>query len=64
MKPQFLYCKDSEFDIALNLDKEPEACMLLQQVESKEKFGFTWGKGHIQPATEKATHKLLTGLFR
>lgn len=55
--------QNAEFDIALNLDKEPEACMLLQKVKSKVKYGFSWGDGHIQPATEKATHKLLTGFF-
>ncbi len=51
------------YDIALNLDKEPEACLLLAGVDAGKKFGFTWKDGHISPATPAARHKLLTGLF-
>ncbi|PWJ34224.1 glycosyltransferase family 9 protein [Sediminitomix flava] len=50
------------FDIAINLDKEHEACALLAKVEAKEKYGFIWKDNHIDVATEKATHKLMTGL--
>lgn len=50
------------FDIALNLDKEAEACVLLSQVHAIEKYGFTWDNG-IAPATPAAEIKLLTGLF-
>ena len=54
---------NQEFDIAINLDKDKEACMLLSLVNSKEKFGFLWKDGHINTATDKAEHKLITGLF-
>ena len=53
----------STFDIAINLDKDPEACMLLANVNAPVKYGYTWESNHIAPATEKATHKLLTGFF-
>jgi heptosyltransferase-2 len=51
------------FDIAINLDKEPEACILLKDVKATEKFGFIWNNNHIDVATANAEHKLLTGLF-
>ncbi len=52
-----------EYDIAVNLDKEPEACQLLRQVKAREKYGFIWTNHHIDIATRKAAHKLITGLF-
>jgi len=57
------YLSNQEFDIAINLDKDKEACMLLSLVNSKEKFGFIWEDGHISTATKNAEHKLITGLF-
>ncbi|MDP4797889.1 MAG: glycosyltransferase family 9 protein [Crocinitomicaceae bacterium] len=55
--------ENSEFDIAINLDKDPEACILLRNVVANEKLGYTWEKGHIAPATPSAEHKLITGFF-
>ena len=55
--------QNMEFDIAINLDKEPEACSLLKDVKSKEKFGFIWNNHHLDIATPNAEHKLITGLF-
>ena len=52
-----------EYDIAINLDKDIEACMLLHDVEAKNKFGFTCSNYHIDIATKNAKHKLITGLF-
>lgn len=51
------------YDIAINLDKEEEACKLLAAVSAAEKYGFTWKNDHIDVATPAAEHKLLTGLF-
>jgi len=51
------------FDVAINLDKDKEACMLLSAVDSDEKLGFIWKDGHINTATENAEHKLITGIF-
>ena len=58
-----LYIQNTEFDIAINLDKEKEACGLLHQVKSKEKFGFTLRNGETAAVNELAEHKLITGLF-
>jgi ADP-heptose:LPS heptosyltransferase len=52
-----------QFDIAINLDKEIEACSLLHDVSATEKYGFTRKLNHIEVATPAARHKLLTGLF-
>lgn len=52
-----------QFDIAINLDKEIEACSLLADVKAKKKYGFTWKDHHIDVATPAAKHKLITGLF-
>jgi ADP-heptose:LPS heptosyltransferase len=51
------------FDVAINLDKEKEACQLLADVKAKQKFGFTWHDEHIDAATKNAEHKLITGFF-
>ena len=58
-----IFLSDQKFDIAVNLDKDKEACMLLSCIEAKEKFGFIWKDGHISTATDKAEHKRITGLF-
>jgi ADP-heptose:LPS heptosyltransferase len=52
-----------KFDIAINLDKEIEACSLLKDVEADEKYGFIWNNSHIDIANPEARHKLITGLF-
>ncbi|MEX0968494.1 MAG: glycosyltransferase family 9 protein [Bacteroidia bacterium] len=52
-----------DFDIAINLDKEIEACGLLRDVRAKEKIGFIEKNGHVDIANPEAKHKLITGLF-
>jgi ADP-heptose:LPS heptosyltransferase len=59
----FYKIKTQHYDIAINLDKEIEACALLAEVDSVEKFGFTLKDRHIDAATPAAQHKLVTGLF-
>ncbi len=54
---------NKKFDIAINLDKEEEACILLKKVKAKEKYGFIWKNNHIAAATPAAEHKLITGFF-
>lgn len=51
------------YDIAINLDKEVEACLLLAKVDATEKYGYTWKNGHLAAATPAAEHKLMTGFF-
>lgn len=54
--------KNTSFDIAINLDKEPQACALMLEVESADKRGFTYVDGKPAPIDERAHHKFLTGL--
>jgi len=54
---------NKKFDIAINLDKEEEVCILLKKIDAKEKYGFIWENEHIFPATPAAEHKLITGFF-
>lgn len=61
--PSVYAVQNQEYDIAINLDKEPEACALLKDMKAKEKYGFTWENNHIAIATPNAEHKLITGLF-
>jgi ADP-heptose:LPS heptosyltransferase len=52
-----------QYDLAINLDKDKEACQLLHDVKAKQKFGFIWKDEHIDAATKNAEHKLITGFF-
>ena len=61
--PSIQFLSNQEFDIAINLDKDKEACILLSLINAKEKFGFLWKDGHINTATDKSEHKLMTGIF-
>jgi ADP-heptose:LPS heptosyltransferase len=54
---------NTQYDIAINLDKDKEACILLKNVIAGEKYGFIWEHNHIAPATPHAEHKLMTGVF-
>lgn len=57
------FIQNQKFDIAINLDKELEACMLLEQAVASEKYGYNHQNGHIVPATPAAEHKIMTGFF-
>jgi heptosyltransferase-2 len=67
LKPDYnsvLLVQNSSFDIAVNLDKDKEACFLIKQADAKEKFGFSWSdNNHIIGLSEAANEKILTGLF-
>lgn len=52
-----------KFDIAVNLDKDYEACALLNDVTAEEKFGFTLINHNISPVNKLAEHKFITGVF-
>lgn len=53
------------FDIAINLDKEKEACALLLNARAEAKFGYTLRDydGVPWPVNAPADHKFLTGVF-
>jgi heptosyltransferase-2 len=52
-----------EFDIAINLDKDVEACTLLAQVKAKKKYGFIRENGHLAGTNVASERKIATGLF-
>lgn len=56
-----LYSK--EFDIAINLDKDAEACTLLSQLNAKKKYGYTIKDNHLAGTNAAADRKIVTGLF-
>ena len=58
-----LYVTNTDWDIAINLDKEKEASALLKMVTAKEKYGFILKDGATQPVNELARHKFDTGMF-
>ena len=58
-----LFIQNQQFDIAINLDKELEACMLLEKTSAPEKYGYNHSNGKIVPATPAAEHKIMTGFF-
>ncbi|GAB3863626.1 lipopolysaccharide heptosyltransferase I [Hymenobacter segetis] len=54
-----------EFDVVINLDKEKEACALLNNITAKEKYGYALRPydGVPWPVNQLAEHKYLTGVF-
>jgi len=53
----------TDFDLLINLDKDPHACALTYLATSKKKIGFTLKNGKPVPINEKASEKYITGLF-
>ncbi len=58
-----LYLQNTPFEIAINLDKDKEACSLMKSVNSNIQFGFTLQNGVPSTCSSLADHKFLTGLF-
>lgn len=58
-----LYLEEIDFDFAVNLDKDLEACALFKKISSKQKYGFTLCNGLPAPVNQFAEHKFLTGIF-
>ncbi len=52
-----------EFDYIFNLDKDKEACALMNSLNGKIKKGFILKDGIPFPADKDAGHKYLSGLF-
>ncbi len=52
-----------DFNIAINLDKDIQACALLSTVNSEKKYGFILKNGLPSPIDENAVPKYLTGIF-
>lgn len=58
-----LFLQMFEFDLAVNLDKDKEACSLLNLLHAKDKKGYYLNHGIPFPANEEAVPKYMTGLF-
>lgn len=58
-----LYIQNTEFTIAYNLDKDIDACALMNTVKAKKKFGYGLMDGVPFPLNKLAEHKFSTGLF-
>jgi len=56
------YLQSVTFDLGINLDKEPEACALMDQLNIKNKYGFGLNLGMPAPINELAEHKFKTGI--
>lgn len=56
------YIHSLKFDMAINLDKEHEACALMEQLDIKSKYGFGLKNDMPAPINEMAEHKFLTGI--
>ncbi len=52
-----------QFEVVINLDKDPDACSLASSLNSNKTYGFIIKDGIPHPADEKAELKYLTGIF-
>lgn len=58
-----LTLEQTEFDILINLDKDPQAGALANKIKANEKFGFMLENGKPAAINKLAEHKFITGLF-
>jgi heptosyltransferase-2 len=58
-----LYLQATEFELAINLDKDAEACALASTLRARAKKGYVLRNGVPAPADLAAEGKFLTGLF-
>lgn len=58
-----LYLQSFDFDLAINLDKDKEACSLINQMSAKVKKGYYLKEGLPFPLHDEAVAKYMTGLF-
>jgi heptosyltransferase-2 len=58
-----LFLQSILFDVVYNLDKDKEACALLNSLNAKVKKGYSLKNGVPAPVDKDAEHKYLTGIF-
>ncbi len=58
-----LVLQNIKFKIAINLDKDIQACALLSTVKSDEKYGFVLNDGLPAPINELAYPKFISGIY-
>jgi heptosyltransferase-2 len=59
----FPYLQGTHFDLIINLDKDKEACGLMESLAGDVKKGFTLVEGKPAPIDADAVHKFMTGVF-
>lgn len=57
-----LWLKALSFEVGINLDKDPEACALIEDLSIKQRYGFGLREGMPAPLNALAEHKFLTGI--
>lgn len=57
------FLQSVKFDYVFNLDKDKEACALLDKIDSKIKKGYILKDGVPHPADDDAVQKYFTGIF-
>jgi len=57
-----LWLKALHFEVGINLDKDPEACALMEDLSIKQRYGFGLQEGMPAPLNSLAEHKFLTGI--
>jgi ADP-heptose:LPS heptosyltransferase len=57
------FLESLQFDYIFNLDKDKEACALMNRLNTKVRKGFILKDGVPYPADKYAEHKYFTGLF-
>lgn len=58
-----LYLQQVKFDIVYNLDKDKDACALVNTINATHRFGYCLKDGVPFPMNQLAEHKFSTGLF-
>lgn len=57
-----LWLKSFPFTMGANLDKDPQACALMEQLDIENTFGFGLRGGMPSPLNDFAVHKFVTGI--
>ncbi len=60
--PNIVTLQAENFDLLINLDKDPEACALANIVAAKTKKGYWLHDGKPSPIDNDAVHKYMTGI--
>lgn len=60
---QLFSLANQTFDLVINLDKDKEACILVDKIKSDKRLGYGWKNNHIYGYNTAAERKILTGLF-
>ena len=57
-----LWLRALDFEVGINLDKDPEACALIEDLSVKQRYGFGLQDGMPAPLNSLSEYKFLTGI--